>query len=55
MTCGDCRHSRQISGIMVHCVLFGIYISKEYSGCESRKKEGKHEACGAESETDLDG
>ena len=32
-TCGNCKNARKGSGSMVYCLLYGIFIRKDYDGC----------------------
>jgi len=41
MTCEHCTQSKKIGAMIVHCTVFGINVSKHYSGCTSRYKQEK--------------
>ena len=41
MTCEHCTQSKKIGTRIIHCIVFGINLSKDYSGCTSRYKQEK--------------
>lgn len=38
MTCCECGNSRGSGSGMVYCLLYGIYIRSDYSGCKYHKE-----------------